>query len=112
MSKNYFAVERNGQCYDPVTIVCEGEEQFKEFLDMSYQEMKDADNLDEFVAAAMEATNNISGTDDDQTMVTLVGEDGVFIWGIMMGPGEDNDIRYVLVDWMKDGKQYKYVDTP
>ena len=109
MSKNYFAIERNGQCLGPVILQSRnGTSNFANFIEMTYDEMKSNENLDKFVVAAMEATNEASGTDDDQTVVTLVGEDGVFIWGIIMGPGEDGDIRYNLVDWKKEGKSYRY----
>lgn len=109
MSKNYFAIERNGQCWNPVILKSRnGDSDFTSFLEMAYDEMKSSEHLDKFIVAAMEATNEASGTGDDQTVVTLVGEDGVFIWGILMGPGENGDIRYNLVDWKKDGKNYRY----
>lgn len=109
MSKNYFAIERNGQCWSPVILKSRnGDSDFTNFMEMTYDEMKSSEDLNEFIVAAMEATNETSGTGDDQTVVTLVGDDGVFIWGIIMGPGENGDIRYNLVDWKKDGKSYRY----
>jgi hypothetical protein len=56
----------------------------------------------------MDATNNAINKSDDQTIVTLIGEDGVFIWSVIMGPGENDMVRYSLVDWKKDGKNYRY----
>lgn len=109
MSRNYFAIERNGKCWSPVILKSRnGDSDFTSFLEMAYDEMKSSVDLDRFVVAAMEATNEVSGTCDEQTVVTLVGEDGVFIWGIIMGPGADEDIQYNLVDWKKDGKSYRY----
>ena len=106
---NYFAIERNGRCWSPVVLKSRnGDSDFTNFMEMTYDEMKTSEHLGEFVVAAMEATNEASGTGDDQTVVTLVGEDGVFIWGIIMGPGENDDIQYNLVDWKKDGKLYRY----
>ena len=57
----------------------------------------------------MDATNQCLPNKDEQTIVTLVGEDDVFIWSIVIGV-EDNgdDVRYALVDWKKDGKSYRY----
>lgn len=108
---NYFAIERNGECWSPVVLQSRnGDSDFSSFLNMTYDEMKNNDRLEEFVVAAMEATNQASETDDDQTIVTLIGEDGVFIWSVMMGPGENDDIMYNLVDWKKDGHMYKYAD--
>ena len=109
MSKNYFAIERNGRCWDPVMLQSRnGDSDFSSFMNMTYDEMKSSEDIEKFIVAAMEATNEISGTADDQTVVNLVGEDGVFIWGIIMGPGENEDINYAFVDWKKDGKSYKY----
>lgn len=106
---NYFAIERKGRCWSPVALKSRnGSSDFTDFTKMTYDEMKSNEHLEEFIIAAMEATNEASGTDDDQTVVTLVGGDGVFIWGIIMGPGENDDIQYNLVDWKKDGKSYRY----
>lgn len=108
MSNNYFAIERNGKCYDHVLPIDVGNEKFKKFLDMTYDEMKSSEDLDYFVAATMESVNRFTESDDEQTVITLVGEDNVFIWSIIMGQGDDDTIRYVLVDWKKDGKNYQY----
>ena len=105
----YFAIERKNQCWSPVMLQSRnGESDFSDFLEMTYDEMKASDNLEDFVIAAMEATNEASGTTDDETMVTLIGEDECFVWGILMGQGENDDIRYSLIDWQKDGKHYRY----
>ena len=111
MSDNYFAIERNETCWSPVVLQSRnGDTDFSAFLDMTYDEMKSSDMLESFVIASMNATNEISGTEDEQTAVTLVGEDGNFIWGIIMGPGEDDQIQYVLVDYKQDGKTYRYAE--
>lgn len=106
---SYFAIERNGRCWSPVMLhSSNGSSNFTNFMEMTYDEMKSNEHLEEFIIAAMEATNKASETNDDHTTVTLVGDDGVFIWGIIMGPGEDEDINYNLIDWKKDGKLYRY----
>ena len=110
MTKNYFAIERNNQCEDHI-FICdnEGNMLFEDIMNMSYEEMKNFKEIDAFVMCLMDATNQLFGSSDEQTCVILVGEDGVFIWGIIMGPGEnEGDVSYVLVDWKKDGKQYRY----
>ena len=109
MSKNYFAIERNGECLMPVILADHnGNLAFEDFLEMSYEKMKLSDNLEDFVVAAMDAANQKSESRDEQTMITLVGEDGCFVWGILMGPGENDNIQYALIDWQKDGKHYRY----
>ena len=110
MTNNYFSIERAGKCYENVAFVHnDGNMAFEELMNMSYDEMKTYDDLEAFVACAMDASNELFGTSDDQTAVTLIGEDGVFVWGVMIGAGEkDDDFKYVLVDWKKDGKSYRY----
>ena len=110
MSKNYFAIERNEQCWAPVILADRnGNHAYEEFLNMSYDEMKNSALLEDFVVASMEAADRNCGVEDDQTIVTLVGNDDVFIWSIIMGYKND-DIRYCLVDWKKDGYSYRYAD--
>lgn len=110
MRKNYFSIERDNECWSPMVLGdYNGNAAFEEFLDMSYNEMKSSDKLSDFVVAAMDAANRKSNSEDKQTLVTLVGEDDIFVWSILMGPGEDDMIQYSLVDWKKDGKSYRYM---
>lgn len=106
---NYFAIERNNQCWTNVILAdSNGNPAFDDFMNMSYDEMKSSKRLDDFVVASMDAANRKTTSEDYQTIVTLVGEDNVFIWSIIMGPGDNDMIRYSLVDWKKDGKSYRY----
>ena len=106
---SYFAIERNNQCWTNVLLADSNEDPtFDEFLDMNYDEMKSSKRLSDFVVSVMDATNNEIGNGDDQTIITLVGEDNVFIWSIIMGPGKNDMIQYTLVDWKKDGRSYRY----
>ena len=104
MSKNYFSVERNGQCLDKIVFRLEEEVMFKDLMDMSYEEMKSYPAIEEFVVAVVESTNDIGGT---QVIVNLIGPDDVFIWGIIIGIYKD-DYNFVFVNWKKDGKKYRY----
>ena len=109
---NYFAIERNGKCYSPVLLAdSDGKPTFAEFLDMTYEEMKNSEKLEDFVIAAMEAADRKSDDEDDYSdvVVTLIGEDGFFIWGIIMSAEGDN-IIYKIVDWREGGKYFKYAD--
>lgn len=106
---SYFSIERNGQCWMPVTLANKnGDPIFQEFLDMSYAEMKESFVLGDFVVAAMDAADSACNVDNDQTAVTLIGDDGNFVWGIIMSSENENDIRYLLVDYKKDGRSYRY----
>lgn len=111
MTQNYFSVERAGQCVDHVCIqLNDGTVAFEDVMNMSYDEIKNYSNIDEFVAVVMDVANEHFGSaDDEHTIITLVGEDDVFVWGILIGPGDaDDEIRYAFVDWTKDGKSYRY----
>ena len=102
---SYFAIENNQKCVDHVVLRDkDGNVAFGDYLNLSYDEMKSRENLDEFAVAMFDAVNE---GDDAQTLVTLVGDDDVFIWSVIVGM-VDEDLRYVLVDWKKDGKNYRY----
>ena len=103
---NYFAIERNQKCIDHVFLKDKDDNMvFGDYLNLTYDEMSTRQDLEEFVVAMFDAAN--ADGDNAQMLVTLVGEDDVFIWGIMIGLVEE-ELRYVLIDWKKDGKSYRY----
>lgn len=109
---NYFSIEVNGECYSPVILAdSNGNPAFAEFLDMTYDEMKNSEHLEDFVIAAMEAAERRGDGEEEYSdvVVTLIGEDDFFIWGIIMSADGDN-ITYKVVDWKADGKHFKYAD--
>lgn len=109
MTKNYFAIERKDRCFENMYITNDlGAVMFEDLMDMSYDEMKAYDKLENFVATAMKISNELFESEDEETVITLVGEDDVFIWGIIVGPENEESLKYVLVDWKKDGKNYRY----
>lgn len=107
---SYFAVECGNLYSDHITIRDnDGNVVFENYLGMTYDEMKSQEDLGDFVFAVMGAAV-MSATEPDedcQTVLTLVGDDDIFIWSIIMGVVDD-EIRYNLVDWKKDGKSYRY----
>lgn len=111
MTQNYFSIERADECIDHVYIKREdGAVMFEDIMNMSYDEIKACPYIDEFVVCVMDAANEHFGNKrDDKTIITLVGKDDVFIWGILIGPdGSEDRLRYVFIDWKKDGKSYRY----
>ena len=106
---SYFSVERNGQYFDH--FILKNEENnvdgFVNYLNMTYDEMKSQEDLEDFVLSNMEAADAMFANENDQTILTLIDDDDVFVWSIIMASDGD-DIRYVLVDWTKDGKKYRY----
>ena len=104
---NYFSIEHNGKCYENVLLKDnDGNIVFYNYLTMDYETMKYSVDLEDFVCTVMEASEKIDA--GGQTIITLVGDDGVFIWSIIIGYDEDEALRYVLVDWKKDGRSYRY----
>ena len=103
---SYFAIEHNQKCLDHVVLKDkDGNIVFGDYLSLTYDEMSARQDLEEFVVAMFDAAN--TDGNNAQMLVTLVGEDDVFIWGIMIGLVEE-ELRYVLIDWKKDGKSYRY----
>lgn len=106
---SYFAIERNGEAWDHVDFADnDGNIVFTNYLQMSYDEMKSQEDLNDFVVAVMDAINSECNSEDAASIITLIDDNDLFAWSILMGPGENGDIRYVLVDWKKDGKNYRY----
>lgn len=111
MSNNYLVIEREGKYADRVSLrKDDGTPAFEDVKSMSYEEIKSYENAEEFVVAVMDATNDYFGESDEHTLVTLVGDDDVFIWGIVIGPDDGDQIRYAFVDWKKDGRSYRYLN--
>ena len=103
---SYFAIEHNQEYMDHVVIHDkDGNIVFGNYLDMTYGEMKSSEDLEEFVVAVMDAARE---DDSEQVLITLVGDDNIFIWSIIIGSDGDDGVKYVLVDWKKDGKIYCY----
>lgn len=110
MTNNYFAVERNGKCIDHICFKDDAENVlYSEVMEMSCREAMDYNKIDEFVVLVMDAINNYFIEEDEQTIITLVGDDDVFIWSIIINSNGE-DLVYNFVDWKKDGKMYKYAD--
>jgi hypothetical protein len=102
---SYFAIERGQKYWEHVVIKDkDGNVMFGDYLNMTYDEMKSREDLEDFVVAIMSASEDDAA---GNAIVNLIGDDGVFIWGIIIGP-DDDEFRYVLVDWKKDGKSYRY----
>ena len=107
---NYFVVERSGKHIDRVSFLKDdGTVAFEDVINMSYNEIKQYEHIEAFVVATMDATNQYFNEGDVETLITLVGDDDVFVWSILIGSeGDDDRIRYAFVDWLKDGRKYRY----
>ena len=110
MTKNYFAIERHNKGAERLTMhKDDGTIAFEDVMNMSYDEIKQYENIDSFIVAVMDAANQYFNTNDEDTLITLVGDDDVFIWSILIGcEGDSEDIRYAFIDWLKEGRKYRY----
>ena len=111
MTKNYFVVERSGKSIENLVLRRSNDSSvvFEDLMNMSYNDMKSYKYLNKFVECIMDATNEFFQEGDDQTLITLIGTDDVFIWGILVGPGnKEGALKYAIIDWSKDGKKYRY----
>lgn len=109
MIYNYFSIERAGKCAAPVVIRNIDGVAFEDLMNMSYEEMKVYKDLELFVDCVMDVASEYFEESDEQTIITLIGKDDVFIWSILIGPAEDVDkLQYALIDWKKDGRMHRY----
>lgn len=102
---NYFVIERGEQCAEHVTFKSDNGVLFADLMDMPLSEVKKYPYINEFVATVMESTEDMGG---DQAVITLIGPDDVFIWGVLIGNEGDEQLRYAFIDWKADGKSYRY----
>ena len=107
---NYLAIERGGNYMDHIQLKNkDGMVIFEDVINMSYDEVKSYKDVEIFVTCVMDATNQYFNKDDEQTVITLIDKDDIFVWSIIVGPGEtDYELRYVFVDWRKDGQSFRY----
>ena len=108
MTNNVFIIEREKDYWEGFILDRNGNPIFTEFMNMTYDEMKSSEQLEAFVVTVMDATNAVSKTVDEQTIVCLMDENRTLIWGILIGPDEEDNLKYSLIDWKKDGKIYRY----
>jgi hypothetical protein len=115
---NHFTIERNGRCWESAEKIVNNRvnmvsSRIDELKNATYEEMKSKHWIEGFIMAVMETADELSGTKGDQTIVTLLDENGVFIWSIIISAADnyeiDFEVNYAFVDWKKDGKSYRYV---
>ena len=110
--ENSFAIERSGKAIDDLIILDEnGEIAFEDVMNMSCEDvLENNERIQEFIIAVMDSTNAFFEEEDDDTAVTLIGPDGVFIWGAILIPDGEGGINYQFINWQEDGQIFKYED--
>ena len=112
----HFTIERNGRCWESADKLASRvnmiQSRVDELKNSTYDEMKSKHWIEGFISAIMEEADELSGTSGDQTIVTLVDEDGLFVWSIIIAGTENYEasweVNYAFVDWKKGGKSYRY----
>ena len=108
MTRNYFAIERDEKCFEHVYLKDNDNNiVFEDFMNMSYEDLVGS-NVDGFVVSIMDASNELFCEDDGQTVVTLIDENDVFVWSIIIIPGDGDLLHYQFIDWKKDGCKFRY----
>ena len=96
MNNNYFAIEYKGYCLDH----CQpNNDLVKEFSNMSYEDILKHD-LDEFICNTLDYVETSFDYEGEEVIVTLIGEDDIFIWSVVMQQIDDENVKYVTyVEW-------------
>lgn len=99
-SKKIMAVKRHGLNLFPEV-----------FKYNSALQIQNYSSLGTFVVAMTGISEEEFGEGFNNLMVTLIsGEDDTFICGVDIDVKGDN-LSYGVIDWRKDGKHFKYLDT-
>ena len=105
---NTFSIEHgNGFVKDVCFADFTGNISHEEISALTFEELSNYDKIDYFIEGILEACDRFFGESNKEIIVTLVGEDGYFIWGVILNPAEYS-ISYQLIDWTKDDQLFRY----
>lgn len=105
---NTFSIEHgNGFVQGVCFVDFNGNISHEEISALTFEELSNYDKIDYFIEGILEASNQFFGESDEEIYVTLVREDGYFIWGVILNPDGDS-ITYQLIDWTKDDQLFRY----
>lgn len=111
MNESYFVIEQNDKYLEDVVLLDADQNILhEEIMNMSYEEMKEYDRLEDFLWEAYWASEDYFDTKGEATIISLVDSYDTLVWGILFGPDPDDEelLRYCFIDCGKDGKIYKY----
>ena len=111
---NTFSIER-GEDFAS-NIILSNNEDHPEFIEVHFIEdlenLLNFEELEEFIFGALEATDEAFGPNTllEDTTVTLVDEDGYFIWSIVLSEDEHGMVDCDFLDWKNSGYHFCYAD--
>ncbi len=105
---NTFSIEHgNGFVKDVCFVDFNGNISHEEISELTFEELSNYDKIDYFIKGILEACDQFFGESDEEIYVTLVREDGYFIWGVILN-ADGNSVAYQLIDWTKDDQLFRY----
>ena len=109
--ENYFVIEQNDNYLEGVVLLDSDQNVLhEEIMNMSYEEMKEYNELEDILWEAYFASESYFETKGENTVISLVDSEDTLVWGILFGPDPDDEeaLRYCFINWGEDGKIYKY----
>ena len=103
---NTFSIERGDNIIHNV-FFANDDYKMPPISDMSFEELENYEGLSDVVDAMLDATDGAFGPGNEDVFITLVDEDGYFIWSINIEQ-DNSSFTYGLIDWRKDGELYCY----
>lgn len=103
---NTFSIERGDNVVHNVFFV-NNEYEMSHVANMNFAELVSYDELSDVVDAMLDATDDIFGPGPEDVFITLVDEDGYFIWSIIIEQ-DDSNFKYHIADWKMPGKNFCY----
>lgn len=109
---NTFSFEREGQLIEDVEVKSSNPDDM-EPCEMSYQyiESLGEDGMEGIMWGLYDIANDIFGYDEDDiidTDITLVDDDGYFIWGYSIKNTGNGNGEYTLTNFRTDDRRYCY----
>ena len=77
--------------------------------DMSFDDLSNSEDLSDIIDAMLDATDEAFGPGIEDIFITLVDEDGHFVWSINIEQ-DDSSFSYRLIDWCQKGHLFCYAE--
>lgn len=103
---NTFSIERGDNVVHNVFF---GDKNYKmpNVADMSFDELVTYNGLPDLVDAMLDATDTAFGPGPEDVFITLIDENGYFIWSINIEQC-DSEFSYQLIDWSQSEEKFSY----
>ena len=107
MNRLVIEIEDNG--YERIYVDNVGGESLQHFNNMTHDEMAKNEYADVFIIAALKAVGKTLASLKSKAAISLVGDDGVVIWTIVVHPADEEGYNtWTTTDWIKHNKKYYY----